>query len=173
MLHLFMISQPMVNWDTLIQTATNTLGRSPTETLDHRRIGFKKKLPDFLSILKEITLPKSDPLNNAGHLLEHMHFVFGVVTTRTTTLEILTHSRLAVSTTIAKNPDFYFTVISGTLNQWQTAIINCCVEGVSTEVRSFGTQVLNFLETQGLKSFMSPMTKVSMSDGTVRLIEAR
>lgn len=173
MLHLFLISHPMVDWDTLIKSSTGALGRSPTETLDHRRIGFKKKLPDLLSILKEITLPKSDPLNNAGHLMEHLHFVFGLVTTRTTTLEILTNSRLAMSTTMAKNPDFYFTVISGTLNQWQTAIMNCCIEGVSTEVRSFGTQVLTFFETQGLKSFMVPMTKVNMSDGTVRLIENR
>ncbi len=173
MMHLFPICSPAVDWNELVKAATQALGRSPTETLDHRRIGFKKKLPDLLSLLKEITLPKSDPLNNAGHLMEHMHFAFGMVTTRTTTLEILTNSRLAVSTTIAKNPDFYFTVISGTLNQWQTAIMNCCIEGVSTEVRAFGTQVLNYFETIGLKSFMVPMTKVPMSDGTVRLIEMR
>lgn len=169
-MQLFLISNPNVLWDELLRNSSQVLGRSLTSSLDNRRVGLNRRPPGFLSLLKEMVAPGTNPLDAAGHLLEHMSFTFGLLATRTTTFDISINTRLALSSVQSKTPDVYFSVLSGTLLQWQTAIQNCCLLSVSSEVRAFGTEMLNYFEANGYKTYMASMGKVVMGDGTVRLI---
>lgn len=171
MLHIYIISIPSINWKEFLEYTSQSIKRNPLETMDNKGIKFTKKLPDFLSIMKEIANPKSNPLNNAGFLLEHLSFIFGVTATKSTIWNIITNTRLAATTTVCSQPEFAYAIISGTLMQWQTTILNCCHEDMNSELRIFGDKALDLFESMGLKMFMQTMTRSPLPDGTIKLIK--
>lgn len=170
MLTLVPISQIEIDWKTFLRVGHEVLGRSPTTTIDEKWLKFNKCVSDYLSVLKEIQQPGADPFGLAGSLLDHVHVGFLLITTKSATLSIVTTSRLRATPVQSKQEDYYLTVISGNLSEWRTALLDCCVDSVSTTVREFGTRAYEFFDQAGLRQFMLAGTKVSMADGTMRLV---
>jgi hypothetical protein len=170
MISLIPICGPRIDWKSYLRVCNEVLGRSPANKLDSQWHTITDSVADFLATLKEIIAPGSLPFDEAGALFDHVHFTFLLIATRSATYSIITTSRLDCTTVNSQREDFNLSIISGTLAQWRTAVLNCCVDDIIFEVREFGTQVINYFEAQNLKLGLK---KISMSDGTVRLLEKK
>lgn len=171
MIKVIPISQTEINWAEYLGTLNDALNRSPTATIDSQSLEMNFSLSNYLSTLKEIMKPGSDPFRDASSLLDHVHVSFIVITTKETMLQLITETRLNFTTTETKHNDYYLAVVSGTLSQWRTAVLNCCAEFVNTDIRQFGTMVLNVFEQTKIRQFLDGLTRVPMADGTVRLLK--
>lgn len=170
MFQLIPIAQTTIDWNTYLSKFYEISGRSATTTLDTKGVEFKKSLANYLSTLKEIDNPGSDPINQAGVLLEHISLSFLLIATKKVTINVLIKSRLPGVISITKHDDFDISIISGNLSQWRTAIINCCSADVSSSIRQFGSAIISHLEEIGLKPFVvGNLLQIEMSDGTFRL----
>jgi hypothetical protein len=167
------MSKTVIDWELYLRTATEALGRSPTATLDEQRHQFTRSLPDYIATLKEVELKGGNPHSPGGVQLEHIHQGFMLIASRQATYSIVMKSRVAASTAMSIHDDFNLTILSGTLGQWRSAILNCCVDEVSFDVRSFGMELLIYFDSVGLKRYMLDAIQVQLGDGTVRLLERK
>lgn len=173
MLYVTPIASTAVDWQTYLKTVSESLGRSSTASLDNQWHEIKFTLPEYLATLREIINPGSPPFEAVGHLLSHLHQTFVVVATKSTIIELISTTRLHYSFSETAHPDYYLLIISGTLTEWRTALLNCCTTDVNGDVRSFGTKAMEYFEKVGLRQMMAGLYKIPMADGSVRLIEKK
>lgn len=179
MFQLIPIARTEVDFRLLINSVNSALGRSPTATLDEQwhnlaiNGGTNNPLSDYLALLKEINKPGSKPFDDAGSLLEHVHLSFLLIATKGVTIKLINESRLSFNTVESRHHDFHLSVVSGTLDRWRTALLNCCDADVEYEVRLFGSKILEFFEKFNIRQFVTSFAKIPMGDGTVRLLERK
>ena len=175
MIYLIPLGQTEIDWKAYLSKANEVIGRSPTAKLDESWQGQNKTLSDFIATLKELDSPGSDSYGPAGALLEHVHVSYILIAPKQSTVDIVLKSRLMCTVIPTKHGDFSFTVISGTLGQWRSALINCCQPDgiVSYDVRYFGTLATNHFSQANLNQFMSGLNVVNLGDKTIRLIDSR
>lgn len=166
------LSQTVVDWDVINQLA-EVLGRNPCRAFDEKFMEVQQKLPHYLSILKEIERPNGDNNHLAtpvGSLLAHVHLSFLMIASKTVTMSIVTKAQLVSTVVPAKHEDFSLSILSGTLDRWRSALLNCCVDNVSEDVRHFGTDMIKVFTNLGLYPYFGGLTPIAMADGTKKLI---
>ncbi len=171
MFELFVLGKTEINWDKYLSMASACLKRNPTAGLDRQWIQLSKSLDNYLSTLKEIEFPGSDPTTPAGSLLDHVQIVFGLVTSEALAKDIIMQCRVPYTIVDTAIKGFSFTILSGTLSQWRTAILNCCVDSVSIEIRQFGSRIVQELKLLKVHNFIYDLREVPMGDGSIRLIK--
>ena len=172
MIRLIPIAQTQVDWDTFLREVSDALKRNPLEQLNARWITPTKSLSDFVVALKEIDMPGSEPFEAANHLLTHIHVSFILVCTDAALLEIINRSRLHFTAAKSCLENFRISIVSGTLHEWRSALLNCCSNGQSFEVREFGTLAFGRLEYAAMIQYMS-LEFILTNDRTIRLLEKR
>ena len=173
MFKLVPLATTKIDWDSYLRLATEAIGRSPTSKLDETWHVVTRSIADYMATLKEIEMKDSDPHTGAGVLLEHVHHSFMMIASRLATFSIIMKTRVAATTIPTTHDDFNFTILSGNLSQWRSAILNCCVPDVSFDVRSFGTALIEHFDSVGLKRYILDAIQVQLGDGTVRLLERK
>lgn len=128
--------------------------------LDHP-LCYLLTLTDFKDVPSDI--------GNLGALLKHEHHTFIMTCTEREMTEVVLEAALAITIT----PDKELAILSGTLEQWRTTIINGSSESALDSVRIFANSVLLEFERMGLKSLWTNYTKGYLKDGTFKLIEKK
>lgn len=126
--------------------------------LDHP-LCYLLTLTDFKDVPSDI--------GNLGALLKHEHHTMIISCTSREMTEIVLDADLSVTIT----PDNELAIISGTLEQWRTTILNGSSESALDSVRQFANLVLLEFEKLGLKSLWTNYSKGYLKDGTFKLIE--
>ncbi len=162
-INLIPLSHTAVNWKDYLQVASDALGRSPTAGRDAQWKKHAESLSVYLDTLNEISPD--------GAALEHVHISFILVAPQQATYAIIIKSKLSATTAVTKHNDFNLSILSGTLSEWRSTILDCCTDKVSIDIRQFGAAALAYIDQLNLSQFMTGIVRVPMGDGTIRLID--
>lgn len=170
------IVQPLVsieiNWEVLLETAKTALQRTVTGSIDAN----SKTLGDFASYiaaLGEMETPNTHPdkvLVEPGSLLKQLFFGFMIVSFTDDFHKIRYRTDLAIHLTATVYPGVSMAVVSGTLEQWRTAVINCCIERIDLTIRLVFNKILSEFEKMGLYRIWLDYSKVKLKDDTIKLV---
>lgn len=152
-----------LDWSSLLTILSKGLGRNITAPLDSKG----KKVGDissYIEILKEMKGTK-----NHGPILKHIHFSFLVISDYRYYGEDL---QVETYTTEANN-GLYIILLSGTLDRWQTAIINGCSMDSEFRARELMTECFKEFNRQGLSHLWNDYRRVNVTDHTIKLIEKK
>jgi hypothetical protein len=162
-----LIGRSNINFEVLLGTAKQVLGRSISKTLDSQGKDITKPI-SYLTLLSEI---KNNSFNadDAGHLLAHYFYTFAIACDPKTLNDLLEQSRLKIIS--AEGNSMHFAVVSGTLEEWRTAIINCCSEQSSFNLRLLFDKIFLMFEQEGLLKLFMNYKKRTLPDRTFKLLE--
>jgi hypothetical protein len=108
-------------------------------------------------------------LKNPGSAIKHLQFNFLALSSFDHCSEISQHTDLVCHCVLARR-SIYLHLISGSLEQWRTAIINCSSEIVDYDCRKLFNLFLGEFESLGFKDLWTGFTKRSLTDDTIKLI---
>lgn len=164
-------SKTAVDWPNFLKATMDSTGRSATRSLDQAKIK-PDSLYAYLCAMGEMRKPNSTPLEVArdpGLILQHISYGFLVAAPKQLFFEVLESSDLSVMITNTVRKDLKLGVITGTLEEWRSAIINGASRHSSDNLRKFADHCLKFLEKEGFGQIWNGYTKVKQSDGTLLL----
>ena len=169
MIHVIPIAKTDVDWNAYLQIARKVLGRSITRSLDSANRPVKG--PDgFIATLGEVINEGSNAgtvMANAGSLLRHFTYTFLCVMPNDVLWDVMEETDLVItSVPLGMNR---LAIITGTLHEWRTAIIDECSEAATQGLRLFLNQVLFHLEKEGLNTIWFMYRKVPQPDQTFAL----
>jgi hypothetical protein len=168
----YILGSSEVEHRNLMLTAKQALGRSISQSLDNQ--GRETDTPAaYLTLLAAMTDPNAEMLStleDPGHLLQHVFYTFMVVCDPATRVDIIQRTPLAVQfTSTAMGMDLL--IVSGNLEDWRTAVINCCSEQSPFQTRLLFDKVLVLFEGEGLGKLWVRYAKKKMPDNTIKLLE--
>jgi len=169
MLNIFLVAKTEID-SGFLQLTNKILRRSLTNELD--KYGIKwGNLGSYISALGEMQNESSNPTETqreAGVLLQHVSISFLVVTTKEALFEIGTQATISI---VQAQPEAVMSVsiMTGTLEQWRTIILNGCTDRASIIFRLFATKILNELEAIGLGRIFENYSKRVSKDGNLLL----
>lgn len=172
MLDVIPISMTAINWDVLLVTLKRHLGRSLTKSLDdkHMKVG---DLSSFLVILAEMQDEGVDPnkiLIDATYFLRHISSGFLITTSVFMFPELAFRTNLKITCAKIYNQGEYTAIVTGSLEDWRSAIINCNDNDLLRPL--FNKCLLNF-EKIGLGQLWHYYQKIDVGDSTFKLIEKK
>lgn len=111
-------------------------------------------------------------LQNPGSVTKHISFTYLALGSSDHCSEISQHTNLSCHSILARR-GIHLHLISGTLEQWRTAIINCNSEIVDYDLRRLFNMFLSDFESMGFKDLWLGFTKKSLPDTTIKLIGSK
>jgi hypothetical protein len=169
MIEIFLIAETKID-QSFLALAQKVIHRSISIELDRKNMPFGD-LASYISILGEAHEAGSDPIvsqREAGCLLQHISISFLVVSTKEALYEIATQTSLSFLT-VECNEVYETAIVSGTLEQLRTEIINGCSTTASLPNRYFANKTLILLEKAGLGRVFDTFSKKVSKDGTFLL----
>lgn len=163
-------------WTEFLKDAADLCGHSPTQGID----SYNYNLKDYarlIAVFGEFRSGKMcDPkqtLQSAGDLLSHLHFGFMVDGSANLIYQIMELTDLKIISARLKDRKGRAAIVSGTLKQWQEAIINilCSSTHRNQELRWVFSQCLDFFYRIGLYDIWHNYRKQAQSDQTYLLEE--
>lgn len=122
-----------------------------------------------LSTVAEFANIDSDFTSNGGLLLRHAFFTGVSVLDLDTIFEITQASNLSVLKHSTKSIGLFVCLLSGTLEDWRTAILNGCSVTSTSNYTKFCSEAYKVLKNNGLGSLWSDHTYKANNDGTIVL----
>ena len=172
MLHLTLLGVHRLDVPKFLATAHKALGRNLSQQLDARKMDVATP-PAWLALLAGMKRPDVSVdavLQNPGFTARHTFFSFLVAGDSEVFSAIAEELPLRLSYTQTKS-HLDLGVISGTLEEFFTAIVTTCSE--TSELREFGNAALAEFEKIGLSKMWSKYNKSQCKDGTFKLLERR
>lgn len=167
-----MIGKLNIDFPAFLIAANKGLNKSLTRGLDSQGKD-TKSIAAYLVMLAEMRQDNVDPnkvLQDAGQLLKHAYYVFQVIVDHETMFDLLELNTLAVHNAECIN-SVYLSVVSGTLEDWRTAIINGCSDQATFNIRLLFDKILLMFEKEGLSKLWVNYSKRKLPDDTFRLLE--
>lgn len=156
MFEIIPLSCTKVNWPAFLSAGKQLTGSTSN---------VKQDLGGYLLSLSELLTGSA----KAWGVLRHVHVSFLVIGFEEFFRGVREETDLAISTT-AIQAGHKAAVVSGTLDQWRVAIINCSSDRMSTEVRMLTNQFMTHFESSGLGSLWQGYSKSPMPDKTLKLL---
>jgi len=165
---LILVSKTQIDWPKFLKASNAALGRSVTGTIDSKGV-----IPDspyaFLLTMGDLKdFEINEFLNNPGGALKHLHFTFLTLIDNQLLIELVDESDLHLYNVQTFN-GAYLSLLSGTLEEWRTTIINCCSDKVSYKLRQLMDECFLLFEKEKLSKVWSGYSKTQMKDNTFRL----
>lgn len=157
-----------IDHDTYLASANEALGRSISRKIDGQGLSITETF-GYLTTLAEMKDGASDI---DGSILNHSFYSFMLVCPMETLFDLREHTNLSVHSEPCKR-GLHFSVVSGNLSTWREAIINCCADHATFEVRLVMDKCLLLFEKEGLGKLWAKYVKRPSGDGTFKLIESR
>ncbi len=154
------LGKTQVDLKSLLTVVKHKLGKSLK--VDDQRYPLDNPLCYLLTLTDFKDVPCD--LSDLGALLKHEHYSFIMTCTEREMVEIVMESDLSITTA----PDNELAILSGTLEQWRTTILNGCA---LDSVRGFANLVLLEFERMGLKSLWTKYSKSYLKNGSFKLLE--
>lgn len=168
---MILIGKTSIDWPAFLTTAKTALGHSASTILDNNSLK-ANSLPAFivaLGGLQEATRP-NDVLLEPGSILNHVSYSFLSSIPEDTAIELMENTPLAVfGTPVGKNGRLV--IITGSLQDWRTAIINCCSDTTTLELRASLDLAMLAFEKEGLSLIWGRYRKQTLPDKTFILVE--
>lgn len=168
------IGRLAIDTETFLGASKEVLGRSLSKKLDAQGKDVTS-VSGYLALLSALKNPDLDfnlILENPGSLLQHQFYVFLIACSRNTLNELLEETKLSIQSA-ESNSGIMLAVISGTLEDWRSAIINICSEKTSFNLRLLFDKILLLFEQEGLSRLWSQYTKKTLPDKTFKLLERK
>jgi hypothetical protein len=165
-----LIIEPKIDWDGLLKNSYPALGRSITASLDQKKISLDRS-SSFLLALTDLQGSTNDPLKEPSKDLRHLSFSFLVAASRSTIYDLLEATRLSVCSTKSLAKGILLVVVSGNLEEWHNAIINCSTKDASLSLRDLCNKFILQFDKQGFQNLWHRYMRSSHNDGTFLLIE--
>lgn len=170
MIKVFIIGKTQVDFQTLFSIASQTLGRSVSRSLDE--VQTPAKAPTgFIAALMEFKSPNSKlvaAVRRPGFTLLHLHYTFLVVSTPEAIGEVQQQTNLHIVTERTKS-GFSVSIVTGSLDQWRSAIINGLSESCGYSLRLFLDACLVELDKEGLGPMFQDYNRITHLDQTFSL----
>lgn len=150
------------------------LGRAVTGPIDKAGAD-PEKVASLIVATCEMLVPDQNYhkiLRNPGSVTKHFFFSFFALSLRSHCSEFSQHTTLGCHCVQAKH-SLHLHLLSGTLEQWRTAIINCSSDIVEPDFRKLINCCMFEFEKIGLKDLWFNYSKQTASDDTIRLIEQK
>lgn len=175
MLEVIPLVSTEVNWNQLLVIAKQALGRNVAHQLDS--VGMSPiSVAAYIATLgafHDWELRPNDILKDAGPLLKHAFFGFLVISSVGVLMEIMEDTPLNVMSATSVMTDVRISVITGTLEEWRTAIINGLSALSGVELRLFLGRCMAHFESLGLGLLWVNHKKSVMLDKSIILLEKR
>lgn len=160
------ISSVRIDWEVLIHTINDQLGRSPTRLIDSAQLNLSEYAA-YLATLGEFSCltPPYQSLRHNLPLQRHLFYSFICTIQPDSYVPLIRDSELS---TLSQGG---VTIISGTLDQWRAAILHFCGPTIqSTELRYlFDNLYLYFVGIGLTDCFFGYNKSKSLDDGTFML----
>jgi hypothetical protein len=154
-----------IDWDTYINFFQEVIGRSPTHDLDAHlmQVG---ELDSFIASLA-VGIDPRQALRNNNTVLKHVSA--GFMTNATSeTIRVIMETGIAgiTYTDYARGNPRFFSILSGTVEDWKNTILSLCTPATSFEVRFVVNSCCLYLEKASLFEVFGNYGKDTLSDKT-------
>ncbi len=166
-----LIQSPAIDFSKFLGTGREMFGRSISASSD----ASQKQLNDterFLSCLASMK-DQNAPVTLPPHLLTHVSFSVLVATDERDMMDVLgccSSMSFTVADTLARGVQA--AVISGTLSQWQVAVLSGCECSTEPSVRFLFNKILAIFESANLRVWQD-FKRTTHSDNTLYLEDPR
>lgn len=170
MINVFIIGKTQVDFQTLFSVLSQALGRSVSKPLDEAKTPAKAPT-GFIAALMEFKSPNSKlvaAIRRPGFTLLHVHYTLLVVSTPEVVSEVQQQTNLHVITERTRS-GFSVSVMTGSLDQWRSAIINGLSESCEYGLRLFLDTCLLEFDKEGLGPMFQDYNRVPHLDQTFSL----
>ncbi len=169
------IAGTAIDWMKFVSTINDILGRSPTRELDNCGLPVGTP-PTYISALAEFNRQGSNPImavQNADRLLEHLSFSFLVSCDRDMMMIVLkqTVGLNILSAEPSRGRENF--IITGTLRNWKTVIVEGSGPDSCVEARQFFNEVWKCLDKLGLRDLFANLHRRELRDRTFALEHKR
>lgn len=151
------IAQTIVNWKTLTAITSSVLERNLISPLDRHNIKVEG-LAAFVSVLGEFQEKDLDPIRTQrepGNLLRHAMISFLVSASKDALFDIAINGPVSILDCEIQT----FVIMSGSLQEWRTLILNLCSERTTQSGRDLGTQILLTFDGLGLSKIFEAYSR--------------
>lgn len=168
-----LISKPSIDLPQFLHVANQAIGYDPARAIDStsRSLSDYEKFISAISCFHDdanIKRPVSEVVADSASICSHLNFSMLFAADRETIFKSMERSGLAH--TVADNlTGAQLAIVSGTLQQWKTATLECCTQDASYNLRLLYDKVLVIFESNGLKLVWNNIRKKSMKDQTFYL----
>lgn len=165
MVELIPIVVPTIDWPKYLSVVNQALGVSISNSFDAAKIPTSPRA--FAISLNELsqTYPA---LDIDTPCLRHLSYTFLAVMLVDTYYELVETAPLAFTSSESTRPGIRVTVISGTLAQWQQAVVHCS-NSTNVDIRKFSDKVKTFFDNLGLDMWKHYL-KIKLPDKTLKLV---
>lgn len=163
---------PDIDFDTFLATASKAIGQNISTTIDKSN---KKISPiyRFLISLSEFQTndrPSVQILRDTASLYAHISLTFLFIAPLDVIM--ISMSRTRLKHTLAEGMGrTQIAVVSGTLDEWKAACLECCSQTFGQDVQEFYNQVVIRFEELGIKELWSDTKKTKK--GNLFLLEKK
>ena len=165
-----LITTPVTDFNTLLTLCQQALGYSVSEAVDKSLI--ERSEPErFISCLAAMQDRKAKP-GLAPHLLSHASFSVLVAANEETMLSMLEVSEMPFVVTNTVLRGVQLALISGTLNQWHTAVKLGSTCACQPDVRAGFNRIMDVFKAAGLDVWKECASR-PLPDGTLLLEDKR
>lgn len=160
-----------INWQVYLRIAKDILGEPISETFD--QAGMQPGLPAFIISLGDLAdddRVAHDLIKDAGKRLRHVSVSFLAVVPSQTLLAFVEEVDLVITSGDSRISGFKIILMTGNLEQWRNAIVDCSVERVNSDVRYLFNKCHSYFEKEGLAGIWSKYSKTQCHDNTYKLL---
>lgn len=167
------ITETKIDWNNYLITLQKILQRSVTIQLDKHNMR-PDNLAAYIVTLGTVldsNLKPNEILSEGGSLLQHGSFGFLAILDTELLLEIIQTSDLHCTSIPSQTKNIRLAILTGTLEQWRTSIINMCSPTADYELRAIFDMCMLHMEKSGLAPLWWNYQKHNLSDKTFALLE--
>lgn len=166
-----LIGQTVFNTSEFFRDLQTALGRSISTPIDAVKADPNCPASLLVAICEMLSEGRNynKVLQNPGSATKHITFTYLALSSYDHCSEISQHTNLNCHSVLARR-GIHLHLISGTLEQWRTAIINCNSEIVDYELRKLFNMFLSDFESRGFKDLWFGFTKKTLPDTTIKLL---
>lgn len=164
---------PSFNWTWFQTVISSALGRNVTRSMDEKNVS-ERRVAEAIVALAEFQERNADywhTLQQPGSLLHHFFYSFLAKCDREEmVVEVMTETDLRI---LPCRDDMTLYVVSGTLAQWRTTIINFASMRATRLQRTFADEALTQFDRQGLSRLWENYTRCKAGPTGILLTEKK
>lgn len=165
-----LISKPDIDMSQFLHLTATAIGYDPARAIDNtsRLMSDTEKFISALSCFhneENINRPVGETISDSASICSHLNYSMLFVADRETIFKSMERSGL--QHTVADGlTGAQLAFVSGSLQQWKTATLECCNDTASYNLRLLFDKVMLMFESIGLKLVWNNIRKKSMKDKT-------
>ena len=164
-----LLGRSEINWGLFLKTSKDVLGTTISKSIDSQGLQ-PGSVASFIYTLSEFKTgdKQTNLLENPGHILQHIYYQFLIICDDSTLRSLMEESNLNFVITESPNHT-WLSVVSGTLEEWRTTIINHCSVTSSFDIRLLCDKIILAFDGEGIKKLFGDTRRLGLPDKTFAL----